>query len=273
MAFLKRFGGGRVRAYLGADCVGVVRDHGLLRRGVECASARVDTVAAGGVQPWAPAVQALSGIISDRGWRNLPVDVAVSSEFVRLALIPGIRNQLSTQEIQGLAHGVFAKVLGESAAEWNVRYCAADRTALLGAATENSLLSSLQDLVRACGGVLRSVSPLWSCAANWQRSKLARRSAWLVLAESRSVAYGLLERGQWRAVRAKSLDVEDDAGVARLLERESRYLGSETRDVMLVGEAGSGTFGPDWKIESVPFVFPRFGALPADCRTAALAGI
>jgi len=43
-----------------------------------------------GLQPWAPALRALSELITNRGWRGMPIDVAVSSEFVRFALVPGI---------------------------------------------------------------------------------------------------------------------------------------------------------------------------------------
>lgn len=261
-----------MRAYLAADRVAAVRERGVLRRRVECAWAPVAPDDPG-AQPWAPALRALSGLITDRGWRGLPIDVAVSSEFVRLALIPGIRAQLTTLEIQGLAHGVFGKVLGEAAADWSVRYCAADRSTVLGAATENSLLAALGDLARTSKGALRSIAPLWSCAVNWQRARMRRRSAWLVVAESRAAAYGLLERGHWRVVRAKALDSGRGIGVARLLEREGRYLGTATRDVVFLGDPGGESFAPDWKVEHVPVALTRFGALPAECRPAALAGI
>lgn len=272
MAFLTRFGGGRVRAYLAADRVAAVRERGLLRRRVECASAQVppDDPAS---EPWAPALRALSGLIADRGWRGLPIDVAVSSEFVRLALIPGIRAQLSMLEIQGLMHGVFGKVLGDAAPGWSVRYCAADRSTVLGAAMEKSLLTGLGDLARTGKGALRSIAPLWSCAVNWQRARLRRRSAWLVLAESRAAAYGLLERGHWRVIRAKALDSGRGIGVARLLEREGRYLGTATRDVVFLGDPAGESFAPDWKVEHVPVALARFGVLPMECRPAALAGI
>ena len=272
MAFLKRFGGGRLRVYLAADRVAVVRERGLLRRRVECASAQVPPDDAA-VPAWAPAIRALNGLIADRRWRGVPIDIAVSTEFVRLALIPGIRSQLSTLEIQGLAQGVFAKVLGEAAPDWSVRYCAADRSTVLGAAAEKHLIAALSELSKACNGALRSISPLWSCAVNWQRDRLGRRSAWLVLAESRAAAFGLLERGRWRVVRAKALDAARGIGVARLLEREGRNLGTSTRDVVFLGDPGAQPFAPGWKVEHVPMTLTRFGALPAECWPAALAGI
>jgi len=271
MALLKLFGG-RLRVYLAADQVGVVREPGLLRGRVECASVRVapDDAAA---PSWKPAVSALAELIASRGWRGLPIEVAVSSEFVRIALVTGIRRQLSATELQGLAHGMFARVLGDSVADWNVRYCAGDRETVLAAATEKSLVSALEDLARACAGSLRSVSPLWSCAVNGQRARLAHRSAWLVLAESRAAAFGLLERGSWKAMRIKSLDTGRGLGVAPALERESRFLGTQVRDVIVVGEPQSEGFSADWKVEHAPFALTRFGALPPECRPAALAGI
>ncbi len=271
MAFLK-WSGGRLRIYLAADRVGVVGERGLLRRRVECASARVPPDDSGG-QPWASAVRALAELVESRGWRGLPIDVALSSEFVRFALVPGIHRQLSSVEMQGLAHGMFARMLGEAAADWGVRYCATDRSTVLGAAVEKSLFAALEDFARACHGRLRSVTPLWSCMANQQRARLARRSAWLVLAEARAAAYGLLDRGRWRVVRAKALDVGEGLNVTRLIERESRYLGTDTRDVIVAGEPQDGGFPSGWKVEHVPLALARFGALPADSRPATLAGI
>ena len=270
MAFLK-LPAGRLRVYLAADNVGAVLERGWLRRRVECASAQVAPDEAG-AQPWAPAVRALAELIAGRGWRGMAIDVALSSEFVRFALVPGIRRQLSSLEMQGLAQGMFTRVLGETASDWSVRYCATDRATLLGAAAQKPLLAALEDSARACHCTLRSVSPLWSCVANQQRARLGRRSAWLVLAEPRATAYGLLERGRWRVVRAKALDLGQGLNVARLVERESRYLGTGTRDAVVAGEPQEGAFPPDWKVERVPLALARFGALPADCRPASLAG-
>jgi hypothetical protein len=271
MAYLK-LPGGRLRVYLAAELASIVCERGWLRRRVECASAGALPDEAG-AQPWAPALRALSELITNRGWRGMPIDVAVSSEFVRFALVPGIQRQLSSLELQGLAHGMFARVLGEAAADWSVRFCAADRSTVLGAAMEKSLLAALEDLARACSCTLRSVSPLWSCAANQQHSRLARRAAWLVLAEPRAAAYGLLEQGRWRMVRAKALDAGHGLDVTQLIERESRYLGTDTRDVIVVGDSQVGEFSSDWKVERAPFALARFGALPAECRPAALAGV
>lgn len=270
MSFLKPLGS-RVRVYLAGDQVGAVRERGLLRARVECEAARVQADDAG-PHPWAAAVRALGELISGRKWRGLPVDVALSSEFVRFALVPGIRRQLSSQEAQALAHSVFSRVLDDAA--WSVRYCAADRETIIAAAVEKSLLDSLEDTVNSRACTLRSVSPLWSCAVNRARRRLARRSAWMVLAESRAAAFGLLDRGKWRAVRAKALDAERGLGVARLIERESRYLGTDTRDVVVLGdEPLDEGFGSQWRVERVPLVSARLGALPVGCRPAALAGI
>ena len=262
---------GRIKAYLGADLVSVVRERALWRRHAECASAHVAPDDAG-AQPWIPAISALGELIAKRGWGELPIDVALSSEFVRFALVPEIKTQLSTLEMQGLAHSMFAPVLGEATADWNVRYCAVDGTTVLASAVEKALLAALEDLARTRRCVLRSVTPLWSCVANGQHARLARGSVWLVLAETRAAAFGLIEQGRWRAVRAKALDAGQGADIARLLERESRLLGSATRDVILVGEHGVEGFPAGWNIASAQLVPARYGGLPAECHSAALAG-
>ena len=217
-------------------------------------------------------MSALGELISKRGWGELPIDVAVSNEFVRFALVPGIKAHLSTLQMQGLAHSMFAPVLGESTADWTVRYCAVDGTTVLASAVEKSLLSALEDLARTSRCVLRSVTPLWSCAANSQHARLARRSVWLVLAETRAAAFGLIEQGRWRTVRAKALDAGQGVDIARLLERESRLLGSATREVICIGEPGVEAFPAGWNVAYAKLVPARFGGLSAECQPAALAG-
>ena len=74
-------------------------------------------------------------------------------------------------------------------------------------------------------------------------------------------------------MRIKSLDTGRGLGVAGALERESRYLGAQIRDVIVVGEPQGEGFSADWKVEHAPLALTRFGALPPECRPAALAGI
>lgn len=262
----------RLRVYLAADCVGAVCERGLLRRRFACASAAVPPDDAR-ASPWAPAVRALAGLIAAGGWRGLPIDVALSSEFVRFAFVPGIRRRLTSLEIQELARGLLARVLGDTAMDWSVRHCAADRTGVLGAAAEKPLLAALEDLAHSCRGALRSVSPLWSCAINRQRARLGRRTAWLVLSEPRVAAFGLLEHGRWRTMRAKVLDAGRGVGVSQWLERESRYLGAATRDVIVVGGASErDQFAPEWKVAYLPDAPARGAAMAPACRHALLAG-
>ena len=267
-----KFSTKHLRVYLAADSVAVVCRWGLVRREVKCASTKV-TLDEAAPQPWAPALRALGELLEREDWHGVSIDIALSSEFVRLALVQGIAQNLSSQEMRGLAQGMFARVLGDAAGAWNLRYCAADRSAVLAAATEKPMLAALEDLARARHCTLRSVSPLWSCAVNRQRKRLARRSAWLVVAEPRAVAFGLMERGHWRTMRAKPLDAVRGLGVARLIERESRFLGTETRDLIFVGHAPEGErYSPDWKVEELPIADTALGAVPAACLPAVLAG-
>ena len=263
--------GKRMRVFLAADRVGTICERGLLRPRVECASAEVEP-GEPGAEPWAPALAALTELFASRAWHGLPIDIALSSEFVRFALVPGINRRLSSAELQGLAQSMLARVLGDSAPAWAVRYCAADASSVLAAATEKSLLAALEDFARSVKCTLRSVSPAWSCAVNLQRRRLARRTAWLVLAEPRFSAFGLIENGRWRTVRAKALDAEQGSDVARLIERESRVLGAETREVIVLGESAGEQFGPEWKVERAPAASARLGAMPVECRPAMLAG-
>lgn len=262
--------GKRIRVFLAADHVGIVCERGLLRPRVECASAAVEQGEPGAAS-WSPALAQLSALFADRAWRGLPIDVALSSEFVRFALVPGINRRLSSLELQGLAQSLLVRVLGDAAPDWAVRYCAADASGVLAAATEKSLLAALEEFARSVKCKLRSVSPAWSCAVNLERRRLARRSVWLVLAEPRFAAFGLIEMGRWRTVRAKALEATQGRDVARLIERESRFLGAETRELIVLGDVADDSFGPEWKVERAA-ASARLATVPADCRPAMLAG-
>jgi hypothetical protein len=254
---------------LAADRVAAVASRGLVPRRIECAAARFD--AEYGAQAWIPAVRKLGDLLAERGWQGSSLDVVLSSEFVRVSLVSGIWRNLGSQELEGLAHGVVSRLLGERAQDWAIRYCAADRTSLFAAAMEKSLLEALSEAAGAAGARLRTVSPLWSCAINHHRRRLARRSGWVVLAEPRAVSFGLLERGRWRAVRARALDRERGLTAAQLVERECRYLGDETRDIVLIGvDAADADFTGKWNVERL--ARRHASVMPADCLPAAFAG-
>ena len=270
MALLRQ-SAGRVRAYLASSAVAALCERGWLRRRVECASAPVVAESPGG-KPWVVAVEALQRLIGEKGWGKRPLDVALSSEFVRFALIPGVRRQLSPVELQGLTAGLFSKVFGESAGEWHLRYCACDRTTLLAAAVEKDLVEALEDVASDVGCTLRSVNPVWTGFINAEHRRLARRSAWLVMAEPRAAVVGLIEGGHWKSLRTRVREPGQVEDLAQLLEREYRYLGSTVRDVILVGDAADHPLPSDWKVERFPLAAKRFGVMPAECRPAAFAG-
>ncbi|MFM9967931.1 MAG: hypothetical protein ACKVQK_05975 [Burkholderiales bacterium] len=266
------FSRSRLRVYFAADTVSAVSERGWLRREVKCAALPVEHSEAGQAV-WVPALAALGALIDNQGFAGSRVDIALSSEFAHLALVPQIQQGLTSLEMQGLAHSLFARVLGDGSAGWTVRYCAADRSALLASATQTPLLAALADVARARHCTLRSVAPLWCCAINRERQRLSRRSIWVVVAESRAVAFGLVERGQWRGIRAKRLDLERGVCASKLIERESRILDTPTRELMYFGDASAGEpYASDWKLEEMSTAEARLGALPAACQPAALAG-
>lgn len=267
---LLRQSSGRIRAYLATDRAAAVLERGWPRRRVECAA--VPVVPEGPeTNPWGGAVHALKRLIVEKNWGRRPIDVALSSEFVRFALIPGVRRQLSKIELQGLTAGLFSKLFGDAAGDWHLRYSACDRTTLIAAAVEKGLVAALEDVARDVACPLRSVTPLWSNLVNAEHRRVSRRSAWIVFAEPRAVVVGLMEGGTWRSLRTRARDPGDQADIGRLLEREFRHLGTGVRDVVLMGEAAD--LPAEWKVERLALVAKRFGVMPAECRPAAFAGV
>ena len=209
-----------------------------------------------------------------RQWTGLPIDIAVSGEFVRFALVPGINLNLSSSRLQGLVDSRFARIIGESMNAWSIRYCAQDKSTVLAAAIRKPLQDGLEQVARECRLKLRSVAPLWSCAINHRHAQFTGQSGWLVLTEARTATFGLIEDGKWVSLRTRMLDLAQASTVSSLLERERRSVGSAQHEVSVVGDVpGKGVdLGADWHLRYPLPAAPQTMALPAACRAAAVAG-
>jgi len=262
-----------LQAYVAADGAALVHRAGRLRPRVEGVDEQVQPDD-GDSQPWEAALQALRRLVAANGRTGLPLDVVVSSEFVRFALIPGIHLNLSSTQLQALVNSRVARILGESMSSWNLRYCALDSSTLLAAAIRTPLLADLARLAGECRLKLRSVSPLWSCAINRRHAQFTGESGWLVLAESRAATFGLIENGKWVCLRTRMLDPEQSSGLMPLLERERRNVGSGLSDISLVADVpGKGlALEGDWSLRYPLPASPRAMNLSPACHAAAMAG-
>lgn len=184
--------------------------------------------AAGGA-PWQAALAALPAALA--GARRAPCEVTVilSNHFVRYALLPWNGALRGGDEWLALARHHFATVYGRAADPWSLRVAeTAPRGARVASAVDPALLDALAPAVGAAGGTLVSIQPLLIAAFNRLRKRLGGSAGcWLVVAEPGRLVLALIEKGSWRALRARRADDNWQESLPEILERESAVLGLE----------------------------------------------
>jgi hypothetical protein len=152
-----------------------------------------------GTEPWDGAVAALRGI----EWKERSrVTVELSNHFVRYALVPWDRGLADPAEEEGYVRHHFAKIHGERARSWALRWSAdSPHAPRLASAIDAPLLAAIKASFPAKGRArLVSVQPAFMAAANRARRSLASSGGWLVLAEPERACVALYAGG-WRAVQ------------------------------------------------------------------------
>ena len=196
-----------------------------------------------GPEPWQGALAALRSIPFQEWTR---VTVALSSAFVRYALVPRSDALAGEAEEQAYVRHHFAKVHGERAKSWVFRWSEG-----LASAIDQRLLEGLRASFPPPGKArLASVQPALMRAINRWRGEFPATGAWLVLAEPERACTALHDGSGWRSVQTAKgawLDV---------LERERhRVAGAVPELVLLAGAAAPrGDVAPaaGWKYRELP---------------------
>lgn len=221
-----------------APCrVTTARVRGLLR--VKLAERKIiDCDPAFGAEPWQGAVGALAGL--DPGLRTTAI---VSNHFVRYAVVPWSEDLDTAAEEEAYVRHHFAKVHGERAQGWALRWTDRGQTRL-ASAIDKALLEAL----KAALPRLTSVQPLLMAAINQCRSAIPRSGAWLALVEDERTCVALHQAGAWRSVqnaRGAWLDV---------LERERHRAAGEVPDLALLAGAAAGSDARGWDFRELQTV-------------------
>ena len=193
-----------------------------------------------GAEPWQGAIAALCGL--DRTLRACAV---LSNHFARYAIVPWNEGLDTTDEEEAYVRHHFAKVHGDRAKTWALRWSDHGATRLASAIDQGLLEALKQALPR-----LDSVQPLLMMAINRCRAAIPRSGAWLALVEDDRACIALYQAGGWRSVqnaRGAWLDA---------LERERHRAAGEAPDLALLagaqvnGEVPDGEV-PGWKIREL----------------------
>lgn len=170
--------------------VRVVRRRGALRSAV--VEARVQPCdPAFGPQPWDGAIAALKDCDP-----ALRATVILSNHFVRYAVVPWSDALDSEVEEEAYVRHHFAKIHGERAAGWAMRWTDSGDMRL-ASAIDKALLDALKQALPR----LASVQPYLMSAVNRCRKAIPKSGAWLALVEDERACIALHAEGRWRSVQ------------------------------------------------------------------------
>jgi len=192
-------------------------------------------------QPWPAALAALHPLAWPRGAR---LTVVLSNAYVRYALVPWSASLSGTDEEEAYVRHHFAKVHGDRARAWALRWDDGGEPRL-ACAIDAGLLEDLQAACAQGGAKLLSVQPALMAAVNRWRRAVPRRGAWLVLAEPERSCVALSVGGEWRAVQTGR------GSWRALLERERVRQAADAPRLALIAGAKAEPDGSGWQFRAL----------------------
>jgi hypothetical protein len=159
--------------------------------------------------------------------------VVLSNHFVRYAIVPWTAGLDTAAEEEAYVRHHFAKVYGERAKTWALRWSDNGGTRL-ASAIDQALLEALKQALPR----LASVQPYLMAAINRCRASIPRSGAWLALVEADRACIALHAGGRWQSVQnAKGAWLD-------LLERERhRAEGSAPQLALVAGTTPEAAHG------------------------------
>lgn len=146
-----------------------------------------------GAERWQGALAALRGLELGR----CRVTVVLANHFVRYAAVPWSDALATEAEEERYVRHWFAKIHGERAQGWALRWSDG-----LAAAVDRALLEALAQCFPPQGRArLVSVQPALMAAFNSARGSVPAFGAWLVMADAERACVALHAGGQWLSVQ------------------------------------------------------------------------
>jgi len=196
-----------------------------------------------GQQPWQGALAALHAM----QWKaRCKLTVVLSNQFVRYAIVPWSEALAGAAEEEAYVRHHFARVHGERAKSWALRWTA-EGDARLASAIDAELLDELKrSFANGAKAKLVSVQPHLMAAANRWRRSVPKTGAWLVLAERERACVALAAGGRWRSVQNAK-----DSWLS-VLERERHRAEGEVPSLVLLAGARAEPQTPGWQVQELP---------------------
>lgn len=176
----------------------------------------------GAAENWRAALEAIRHAIAGKPLRGTPTYVVLANGFARYRLVPWRSGLRDREEKQALVRHGFARVHGERAERWALRWSEGGASEpAVACAIERNLLAGIEAVAADAGLRLLSVQPYLVTAFNAWRKELRENTAWLVLPERTRVCVALFENGVWRHVAVRALSGTLDEALPVLLDQEA----------------------------------------------------
>lgn len=196
-----------------------------------------------GREPWQGAIATLRAV----EWKtHCKVTVILSNRFVRYAVVPWSDALAGSREEEAYVRHHFARLHGERAKSWALRWTAGGDPRLASALDRNFLEQLQSSFPKGAKARLVSVQPQLMATANRWRRSVPMGGAWLVLAEPERACVALTAGGRWRSVQTAKGDW------LALLERERYRLEGEVPDLVLLAGARADRDAPGWHVRELP---------------------
>lgn len=224
---------------------------------------------------WAPAVDALAGLLARSLAGHGTLTVVLSSQFVRFRLVPWSDAIGSPDELEAYARLCFEEVYGAAVGAWALRLSPeAAGCPRLGAAIEQALLERLKTLASGAGLRLAAVQPYLMVAFNRLGDHLRHGDFTFVLVEATRSTLLVARKGRWAGVSSSAGGGSDEA-LSALIERESELQAAagETLPPVYVHAPGHARCAPRPSGVSAPVLLAMEGAPAADPLLAMALGV
>lgn len=215
------------------DCVGVV----VFARGWRRAPAQavVLEVPSSGQPGFLAALAVFDEWLSREGYRGAALQLTLSDEFVRYALMPASLQLSGNVEREALARACLETLHGSHIAACEIGYddVAADKTAL-ACAIEREHLQAVRELCKVHGLQLQSLQPGFVRAVNRWRRQMPATGMLLMPAEA-SMVGAVVDVQGWASVWQQPVGVALDAvNMDTMIRRESLLRGLSGDEVVVV---------------------------------------
>lgn len=169
--------------------------------------------------PWQGALAALLRAVNEPRWQHAPADVVLSNHFVRYAIVASAAGVTSATEEAALVAHRFNSIFGNIAQTWAIRTSPAGADQLIAAAIDQTLLSSLDDLMQIADLNLISTEPLLMTAFNRLRQRMHGEPFWYVMIEPGKACLAGLSGQAWRVIEAQRIGDDVTSELPRLIEQ------------------------------------------------------